>query len=51
MMAQYAKTTEAIQSIDQDSLSTADQYYYVEVTARITAKLAQVQQKIDASES
>ena len=51
MMAQYAKTTEALQSIDEDSLSTADHYYYVEVTARITAKLAQVQQKIDASES
>ena len=43
-MAQYAEMTEKIEAIDEDSLSTADQMYYIEVMSRVSQKL------LDASE-
>ena len=44
MMTQYADTMSAMNSIDQDGLSSADYAYYAEVTARIVGKLASVGQ-------
>lgn len=38
-MAQYAEMTEKIEAIDEDSLSTADQMYYIEVMSRVSQKL------------
>ncbi|MBQ7503852.1 MAG: hypothetical protein IJT79_00850 [Ruminococcus sp.] len=42
MMSKYTDFTEKIDDIDEDSLSTADAAYYVEVTARVAKKLAEV---------
>ena len=42
VMSKYADFTEKIDDIDEDSLSTADAAYYVEVTARVTKKLAEI---------
>lgn len=44
MMARYADTMQSLDDIDEDSLSAADYAYYIEVTGRITAKLASVAQ-------
>lgn len=44
MMTQYADTMSAMNSIDQDGLSSADYAYYAEVTARIAGKLASIGQ-------
>lgn len=41
-MSRYATTMEAISNIDESSLSTADQLYYLEVMGRINNKLASV---------
>lgn len=41
-MSRYATTMEAINNIDESSLSTADQLYYLEVMGRINNKLASV---------
>lgn len=42
MMARYAETMSALDEIDSDSLSEADALYYMEVTLRITKKLADI---------
>ena len=42
MMAQYSTTMEKLDEIDEDSLSDADEAYYLEVMARINQKLAEV---------
>lgn len=42
MMAQYEETMQALNSIDQDSLSADDLAYYLETMARINEKLASV---------
>lgn len=42
MLSQYAETMNALNSIDTTNLSAADYAYYVEVTARITEKVASV---------
>lgn len=42
MMTQYADTMAAMSDIDAGSLTPEDYAYYAEVTARITAKLAEV---------
>ncbi len=39
MLNKYAETMEKMESIDVNSLSAADQAYYIEVTSRITEKL------------
>lgn len=44
MMARYADMTQSMDSIDENNLSAADYAYYIEVTGRITAKLASVTQ-------
>ena len=44
MMTQYTESMEALDAIDEESLSLADQGYYVEVMGRITQKLASVEQ-------
>lgn len=43
-MTKYAEMMEKMNAIDQDELSTAETAYYVEVTTRITQKLAEVAQ-------
>lgn len=40
MMTRYTETMESLNSIDTNSLSTADELYYIEVMTRINAKLA-----------
>lgn len=40
MMTRYTETIESLNSIDTNSLSTADELYYIEVMTRINAKLA-----------
>lgn len=42
MMARYADTMSAMNNVDPDSLTPEDYAYYAEVTARITAKVAEV---------
>ena len=42
-MKKYAEFTESIKKVDQSSLSTADAAYYLEVTSRVTKKLAELQ--------
>ena len=42
MLSQYSKMMSALNAIDKDSLSTADAAYYLEVSSRITKKLAEV---------
>lgn len=44
MMKQYSDTMEALDSIDEDSLSTEDQAYLLEVQTRINQKLLEVAQ-------
>ncbi len=39
----YAEFTESIKKVDQSSLSAADAAYYLEVTSRVTKKLAELQ--------
>lgn len=39
----YAELTESIKKVDQSSLSAADAAYYLEVTSRVTKKLAELQ--------
>ena len=39
MLNKYAETMEKMEGIDANSLSAADQAYYIEVTSRITEKL------------
>lgn len=41
-MARYSEMMEKFNAVDQDSLSEADQAYYVEVSARISQKTASV---------
>lgn len=41
-MSRYSKAMEAVNSVNQDSLSLADQQYYIEVMTRINTKLASV---------
>lgn len=41
-MTKYADTMEKMDAIDEDQLSPADDAYYIEVTTRITEKLAKV---------
>lgn len=43
-MNEYSKTMDALNKIDQNSLSAGDKAYYVEVMGRITQKLAEVGQ-------
>jgi hypothetical protein len=38
-----ADLTESIKKVDQSSLSAADAAYYLEVTSRVTKKLAELQ--------
>lgn len=40
MMTRYTETMEALNSVDTDSLSAADELYYLEVMSRIEMKLA-----------
>ncbi len=42
MMSKYTETYSKMSSIDENSLSSADYAYYMEVQSRITAKLAEV---------
>lgn len=42
MMQQYTDTMDKLNAIDQNSLSAADEAYYLEVMGRITQKLASV---------
>ena len=42
MMAQYSDAMDALNAIDEDSLSDADLAYYLEVTARINQKLLEI---------
>ena len=42
MMQQYTDTMNKLNAIDQNSLSAADEAYYLEVMGRITQKLASV---------
>ena len=42
MMQQYTDTMTKLNAIDQNSLSAADEAYYLEVMGRITQKLASV---------
>lgn len=42
-MKKYAEFTESIKKVDQSSLSAADAAYYLEVTSRVTKKLAELQ--------
>ena len=42
MMAKYEDFLEKLEAIDENSLSAADAAYYLEVTARVQAKLASV---------
>lgn len=44
MMSRYSEAMSALDSIDENSLSTADYAYYAEVNARILSKLAEVNQ-------
>ena len=44
MMTQYAEAMQSMDSIDSSSLSSADAAYYIEVTARIAEKVAEVAQ-------
>lgn len=41
-MAQYSETMSKLEDIDEDSLSPADEAYYLEVMARINKRLAEV---------
>ena len=43
MMQQYSDTMTKMDSIDQSTLSSADDAYYLEVLGRVTQKLASVQ--------
>ena len=40
MMTKYSEFAEKIDAIDEDSLSDSDYDYYIEVTTRVTKKLA-----------
>ena len=40
MMTRYTETMEKLDAIDEDTLSTAENAYYLEVMLRINAKLA-----------
>ena len=42
MMSKYTDFAQKIDDIDEDSLSTDDAAYYVEVTTRVTKKLAEI---------
>ncbi len=42
MMGQYSDTMNKLNAVDQNSLSAADEAYYIEVMGRITQKLASV---------
>lgn len=42
MMSKYADMMDALDSIDESELSTADYAYYIEVTARITQNMAKI---------
>ena len=42
-MKKYAEFTESIKKVDQSSLSATDAAYYLEVTSRVTKKLAELQ--------
>ena len=42
MMEQYSDTMNKLNAVDQNSLSAADEAYYIEVMGRITQKLASV---------
>ncbi|MDM8300214.1 DUF6591 domain-containing protein [Collinsella tanakaei] len=44
MMKQYSETMEAMDAIDEDSLSPEDQAYFIEVQTRINQKLLEVAQ-------
>ena len=39
-MTKYSEFAEKIDAIDEDSLSDSDYDYYIEVTTRVTKKLA-----------
>ena len=41
-MSKYADMVDKIDNIDKDSLSKADLDYYIDVTSRVTKKLAEV---------
>lgn len=43
MMQDYAKFADSIKGYNQDNLSASDWAYYLEVTTRVTKKLAEVQ--------
>lgn len=43
MMSDYAKHMDEIDDIDEDDLSDEDYAYYIEVTARVSKKLAEIQ--------
>lgn len=43
MMQDYAKFADSIKEYNQDNLSASDWAYYLEVTSRVTKKLAEVQ--------
>lgn len=45
-MNEYSKTMDALNKIDQNSLSAGDKAYYIEVTGRITQKLLEVNQTL-----
>ncbi len=42
MLGRYEEAMEAMDAIDEDSLSTADELYYLEVLSRISEKLLAV---------
>lgn len=42
IVSKYADWGKKIDDIDEDSLSKADYDYYIDVTARVTKKLAEV---------
>ena len=41
-LKKYTDTMDKLDAIDEDSLSDADLEYYIEVSGRITSKLAEV---------
>ena len=43
VMKRYVEFTESIKKVDQTSLSATDAAYYLEVTSRVTKKLAELQ--------
>ena len=40
LMAKYSTMTKKISALDESTMTSADAAYYIEVTGRVTAKLA-----------